>query len=207
MSQFIVGLTGGIGSGKSTVARLFAGLGIYVVDADEAARQVVAPGQPALAAIFEHFGPAVQTADHALDRAALRALIFNNDTEKAWLNQLLHPLIRQLMFSQLQSATSAYAILMAPLLLENQLDQQVDQVLVVDVTEAQQIERTMQRDQNEAQLVQAIMAAQCSRAERLRRANQIISNQGDAAELVEQVATLHQQYLRLAKEKLAKSAT
>lgn len=207
MSQFIVGLTGGIGSGKSTVARLFSGFGICVVDADEAARQVVAPGQPALTAIFEHFGPTVQASDFSLDRAALRALIFNNDSEKAWLNQLLHPLIRQQMFAQLQTASSPYAILMAPLLLENQLDQQVDQVLVVDVSEAQQIERTMQRDQNDAKLVQAIMASQCNRTERLRRANQIISNQGAASELAEQVDQLHQLYLQLAKEKLAKSTT
>lgn len=207
MSQFIVGLTGGIGSGKSTVARLFAELGICVVDADESARLVVAPGQPALAAIFAHFGPAVQAADQSLDRAALRALIFHNDTEKTWLNQLLHPLIRQQMFGQLQAATSAYAILMAPLLLENQLDQQVDQVLVVDVSEDQQINRTMRRDQNDAKLVQAIMAAQCSRAERLQRADQLISNQGEPADLVAQVNQLHLLYLQLAKEKLAKSTT
>jgi len=207
VSDFIVGLTGGIGSGKSTVAQHFADLGITVVDADVAARQVVAPGQPALQQIIDHFGSQVRAADQSLDRSALRQIIFQDPAQKAWLNQLLHPLIRQQMFAQLQAARSVYAILMAPLLLENQLDQYVDQVLVVDVSEAVQLARTMARDQNDASLVQAIMAAQCSRSERLQRANQVIDNQADPAQLSAQVAQLDQLYQRLAKEKLVKSTT
>lgn len=207
MSDFIVGLTGGIGSGKSTVAQHFADLGITVVDADVAARQVVAPGQPALQQIIDHFGSQVRAADQSLDRSALRQIIFQDPAQKAWLNQLLHPLIRQQMFAQLQAARSVYAILMAPLLLENQLDQYVDQVLVVDVSEAVQLARTMARDQNDASLVQAIMAAQCSRSERLQRANQVIDNQADPTQLSAQVVQLDQLYQRLAKEKLVKSTT
>lgn len=207
MSQFIVGLTGGIGSGKSTVARCFSDLGITVVDADVVARQVVAPGQPALQQIIAHFGNQVCADDHSLDRAALRQIVFHDPEQKAWLNQLLHPLIRQQLFEELQNAHSAYAILMAPLLIENHLDQYVDQVLVVDVSEAVQLARTMARDQNDASLVQAIMAAQCSRHERLQRATQVIDNQGDPALLTAQVSQLDQLYQRLAKEKLVKSTT
>lgn len=202
-----MGLTGGIGSGKSTVANLFADAGIVVVDADEVARQVVAVGEPALAQIVSHFGTELLTADGQLNRSLLRQRVFSDSTDKQWLNALLHPLIRQRMQQQLAKAQSDYAILMAPLLLENQLDQTVDQVLVVDVTEAQQLSRTMSRDQNDASLVQAIMASQCSRAQRLSRADQIVDNSGSPADLAAQVATLHQQYLLLAKEKLAKAST
>lgn len=207
MSQFLVGLTGGIGSGKSTVAQLFAEYGIVVVDADQVARAVVAPGEPALAEIVRHFGNDILNADGELNRALLRQRIFSDDADKHWLNALLHPLIRARMQQQLTAASSPYAILMAPLLLENQLDQRVDQVLVVDISEQLQISRTMARDQNDPALVQAIMASQCSRQQRLSKASQIVDNHGSPADLPAQVAALHQLYLQLAKEKLANAAT
>ncbi len=206
-SRFRVGLTGGIGSGKSTVAAAFAALGITVVDADLVAREVVEPGSDALAQISGHFGEQVLSADGQLDRARLREIVFADSTAKNWLNQLLHPRIRQQMLQQLDSAASPYSILVAPLLLENQLNLLVDVVLVVDVAPETQLSRTMQRDKNSAELVQSIMAAQCSRAERLAVADYVIDNEAPPAVLAGEVAKLHQIFLQLAEEKLAKSPT
>ncbi len=207
MSQFWVGLTGGIGSGKSTVAAEFVRLGIQQVDADIVARQVVEPGTAALEAIVQQFGEALRNSDGQLDRSRLRQIVFNDETAKNWLNQLLHPLIRQEMLRQLADATSPYVLLVAPLLLENKLDQLVDTVLVVDVSEQTQINRTSVRDGSSESLVQSIMAAQCSREERLARANQVISNEGSSDTLPAKVAELHRIFLRMAEEKLAKSLT
>ena len=207
MSRFIVGLTGGIGSGKTTVANQFAALGMTIVDADVVARDVVAPGTPALQAIAEHFGSGVIKPDGQLDRAELRSLIFSNTDEKQWLNQLLHPLIRQQLLQQLAAATSPYVLLVAPLLIENGLATLVDQVLVVDVSPDTQQQRTQQRDQVSAAQVTAIMAAQCSREHRLEWANQVIQNEQDPQFLPAAVAKLHQNYLAMAAEKLAKSTT
>ncbi|WP_031568810.1 dephospho-CoA kinase [Rheinheimera texasensis] len=205
--HFRVGLTGGIGSGKSTVATAFSELGIAIVDADIVARAVVAPGSDALAQISGHFGEHVLSADGQLDRARLREIVFADSTAKNWLNQLLHPRIRQQMLAQLDSAASPYSILVAPLLLENQLNLLVDVVLVVDVSPETQLSRTMQRDNNSAGLVQSIMAAQCSRAERLAAADYVIDNEAPPAMLAGEVAKLHRVFLQLAEEKLAKSLT
>jgi dephospho-CoA kinase len=207
MRQLLVGLTGGIGSGKTTVANEFAALGITLVDADIVARQVVEPGTAALAAIRQHFGTAVIGADGSLDRARLREIIFTDTAAKTWLNQLLHPQIRAELLRQLAAATSPYVLLVAPLLLENQLDVLVDVVLVTDVSEQTQLQRTTSRDGSSQALVQSIMAAQSSRAGRLARADFVIDNDGPAAELPQHVAKLHQIFLRLAEEKLAKSLT
>jgi dephospho-CoA kinase len=207
MSAFIVGLTGGIGSGKTTVANLFAAQGIALVDADIVAREVVAPGQPALAAIAAHFGHQILTADGQLNRPALRSRVFSDPSAKAWLDQLLHPLIRQQLLLQLQQAQSPYVLLVAPLLIENGLTAVVDQLLVVDVDPQLQLQRTVQRDQVSSQQVAAIMASQCQRAERLQLADQIISNESDVAALSNKVASMHQLYLAMAAEKLAKSPT
>lgn len=206
-SHFRVGLTGGIGSGKSTVAAAFAELGISLVDADIVAREVVAPGSDTLAQISAHFGPQVISADGQLDRARLRQIVFADTAAKHWLNQLLHPQIRQQMLQQLDNAASPYSILVAPLLLENQLNLLVDVVLVVDVAPETQLSRTMQRDKNSAELVQSIMAAQCSRAERLTAADYVIDNEAPPALLAGEVAKLHRTFLQLAEEKLAKSLT
>ena len=202
-----MGLTGGIGSGKTTVANLFADLGISLVDADIVARAVVTPGEPALTAIAAHFGAEFLQADGSLHRALLRQRIFSDPTAKSWLDQLLHPLIRQQMLLQLQSATSAYVLLVAPLLIENGLTSLIDQLLVVDVQPETQILRTTNRDQVSSQQVAAIIASQCERSQRLALADQIIHNDQDQTALPEKVAQLHQLYLAMAAEKLAKSLT
>lgn len=195
---YIVGVTGGIGSGKTTVTDRFASHGIEVIDADVIARDVVAPGSDALQQIAEHFGADVLLTDGSLDRAQLRKLVFADSDEKEWLNQLLHPLIRHRIEDTLQSASSAYCILVAPLLLENKLDAMVDRVLVVDVSEETQIERTMRRDNNSAEQVAAIMAAQIEREQRLAAADDCIDNELPLPEVYDQIDALHQQYLKLA---------
>lgn len=207
MSHYLVGLTGGIGSGKSTVAAYFSHLGVGLVDADLVARQVVAPGTPALEAIHQRFGAEVLTETAELNRTRLREIVFTDDSAKTWLNQLLHPLIRREMLQQLAAATSPYALLVAPLLFENKLEQLVDTVLVVDVSEQTQLSRTAARDGSSETLVRAIMAAQCHRAERLARANYVIDNEKAAENLPDRVRALHQVFLQLAEEKLAKSLT
>jgi dephospho-CoA kinase len=196
-TPWILGLTGGIGSGKSAAAQCFVDLGIHLVDADNAARWVVEPGRPALAQIVEHFGADVLQADGALNRAALRELIFKDPQQRVWLEGLLHPLIREEIRQYLARAESPYAILVSPLLLETSQHQMVQRVLVIDVPEAVQIERTVLRDKtNEAQ-VRAILKAQASREERLSRADDVIVNDRDPAWLKSEVERLHHFYLTL----------
>lgn len=207
MSQFIVGLTGGIGSGKTTVANQFAALGIQLVDADVVAREVVAPGSAALQAICSHFGVEMLLADGNLNRALLREKVFSNPNDKQWLNQLLHPLIRTQMLQQLAAATSPYVVLVAPLLLENGLQSLVDQVLVVDVSPETQLQRTTERDKVPASQVEAIMASQCTPEQRRAGATQLLDNDLPLSDLPQRVAVLHQLYSGLAAEKLAKSLT
>ncbi|MEH6585381.1 MAG: dephospho-CoA kinase [Halioglobus sp.] len=191
----VVGITGGIGSGKSAVTRLFEDKGITVVDADLAARVVVEPGRPALAAIAEHFGSEILLADGSLDRAALRQKVFADGAERSWLEQLTHPLIGQEIIDQLQAAASPYAILATPLLLETSQRELVDLIAVVDVPEQVQLERTMARDDNEEAQVRRIMAAQMKRDQRLQQADIVIDNSGSLAELSEVVEELHGEFL------------
>jgi len=198
--MFIVGLTGGISSGKSAVSDLFAQHGITIVDADLVAREVVEPGTKALAAIIEHFGENILQTDNSLDRATLRQRIFDHPEEKQWLEELLHPLIREQMAADLTAADSPYAILSAPLLIEGGLYQRCDRVLVVDVSEQLQISRTIARDNNDEQQVKSIIASQISREQRLQKAHDIIDNSGSLEDLQQQVETLHQQYLDYAKQ-------
>jgi len=198
--RLIIGLTGGIGSGKSTVAKEFMTLGIEVVDADKVAREVVEPGQPALTQIELYFGKEVVGINGELDRAKLRNIIFNSEIKKQWLNDLLHPIIRDTLLKQLEQARSEYVILEAPLLLENQLTKYTDYTLVVDVTEALQIERATQRDSNSVAQIQAIMNAQISRKLRLEQADYIIDNSStDLVVLKQQVNMLHLQFLSIQK--------
>jgi len=198
--RVIIGLTGGIGSGKSTVANEFKALGIEVVDADLVAREVVAPGQPALAEIELYFGQEVINDDGELNRAKLRQVIFSSEQKKQWLNNLLHPIIREALLTQLAQATSQYVILEAPLLLENKLTQYTDFTLVVDVPEKLQIERAMQRDNNSRSQIQAIIGAQISRQERRQQADYVIDNsKPDLVALKEQVKMLHLQFLSIQK--------
>ena len=197
--MYIVALTGGIGSGKTTVANRFAALGIDIIDADLVARQVVEPGSLALSAIAAHFGSDILDEKRELNRRALRERIFANPDEKAWLNALLHPLIREEMMRQCQQATSPYCLLVVPLLVENRLTGLGQRVLVIDVDEAVQIERTCQRDQISQQQAEAILASQANRDERLAVADDVIVNQDRSeAELEHEILTLHQQYLTFA---------
>jgi len=198
--RVIIGLTGGIGSGKSTVANEFKALGIEVVDADLVAREVVAPGQPALAEIELYFGQEVINYDGELNRAKLRQVIFSSEQKKQWLNNLLHPIIREALLTQLAQARSQYVILEAPLLLENKLTRYTDFTLVVDVPVTLQIERAMQRDNNSRSQIQAIIDAQISRQERRQQADYVIDNsKPDLVALKEQVKMLHLQFLSIQK--------
>ena len=203
--SYIVGLTGGIGSGKSTVANLFAELGVPVVDADIVARQVVEKGSPLLTQITAHFGTQVLTETGELNRAVLRNLIFHNETEKNWLNALLHPAIREEMLAQLERQTAPYVLFVVPLLIENKLNTLCDRVLVIDVKPETQLARASQRDKNNIQLIQQIMNAQVSRDTRLQYADDIINNDDELVEkgnvLRQNVLKLHRTYLKLAQEK------
>ncbi len=206
MSRWVVGLTGGIGSGKSAVSDRFVKLGIKIVDADIASRVVVEPGKPALAQIAEHFGSQLLTKEGELDRAQLRKKVFADKSQRRWLEQLLHPLINEYLRAELASAESAYAILAHPLLIETGRNRICDRVLVVDVPEELQLSRTMQRDANTEEQVRAIMAAQASREDRLAAADDIITNDQDLSHLDAEVARLHKIYLALANDASARQA-
>lgn len=209
----IVGLTGGIGSGKSTVARLFGELGVHWVDADDVAREVVEPGTPALARIAEHFGEGILTSGGALDRAQLRGIVFQEPEERAWLESLLHPVIREELVRQLHAPLSdmsdcpspargegarytlPYVLLVSPLLLETDQHQLVDRIVVIDVPNEVQIERTMARDTNSREQVERIIAAQMSREQRVERADAILDNNRPMDEVERQVRELHERFL------------
>ncbi|MDM2725489.1 dephospho-CoA kinase [Citrobacter sp. Cy234] len=198
--RYTVALTGGIGSGKSTVANAFADLGINIIDADIIARQVVEPGTPALKAIAEHFGSEVIATDGSLQRRILRERIFSDPDEKKWLNALLHPLIQQETQCQFQQATSPYLLWVVPLLVENALYKKADRVLVVDVTPETQLRRTMQRDDVTREHVEQILAAQATREARLAVADDVIDNNGAPDAIVSDVARLHALYLQFASQ-------
>lgn len=195
---WILGLTGGIGSGKTAAAEHFARLGVHVVDADQAARWVVAPGEGALSQIAQHFGDEVLQADGSLDRAKLRACIFQDPAQRQWLESLLHPLIRARIDQHLALADSPYAILVSPLLVESGQHTRTQRVLVVDVPESVQIARTISRDAVEEAQVRAILKVQLSREERLRHAHDVLINDQTPDWLAQEVARLHQFYLSLA---------
>jgi dephospho-CoA kinase len=197
MTRFVVGLTGGIGSGKTAVSDRFQALGVTVVDADLASRAVVEPGTPALAAIAEHFGAGILGADGGLDRAALRARVFADPAERRWLEALTHPLIGAYLREHLQSSVSPYSMLVNPILIESGQARACGRVLVVDVPETVQLARTMARDGNTEAQVRAIMAAQADRARRLAAANDVIVNDRDLPHLDTEVARLHARYLEL----------
>jgi len=203
MSDFIIGLTGGIGSGKTTIANIFAEHNITIVDADIVARDVVTVGSPALSYISKHFGANFIQADGQLDRALLRKQIFSNDADKLWLNNLLHPLIREQLIAQMKAAKSAYCILVAPLLIENNLTMLVNRVLVIDVSETTQINRTTSRDNNSVVQVEAIIASQASRKVKQDHADDLLNNDHSTLEeLKDAVEKLHQDYLTLAAKHL-----
>tara|TARA_B100001105_G_scaffold246038_1_gene229361 strand:+ start:976 stop:1575 length:600 start_codon:yes stop_codon:yes gene_type:complete len=196
MTHYVVGITGGIGSGKSTVAERFEKLGIVVADADQASREIVEPGQDAYLAILEKFGNSVLLEDGTLNRAYLRQKIFAEKADRLWLERQTHVPIMQNLKDKLQSARSAYGILMlstgagkSPLM---------DRMIVIDVTPDMQISRVKERDHNDEALIRKIMASQPNREDRLSWADDVIENNGDLVSLTQTVYDMHQYYLRLA---------
>ena len=202
---FRVALTGGIASGKTTVANLFAALGVPLVDSDVIAREVVEPGQPALAAVARAFGPEVLGPDGRLDRRRLREIIFADPAARARLEGILHPAIRTEMERQSAAAVAPYHLLVIPLLAEGGGRDRADRVLVVDVPEDAQIERLMARDAVSRQQAEASLQAQASRAARLAIADDVVTNTGHIDDLRGQVAALHARYVKLAREKAARA--
>ena len=202
MTRFTVGLTGGIGSGKSTVADLFAQLGVAIIDADQLAHELTAPGGAAIEPIRAAFGAEYIDALGALDRARMRETVFSDPAAKSRLESILHPMIRVETDRRAVRAASPYVILMIPLLVETgDPHARCDRVLVVDCPESMQIERAMARSKLARDAVEAIIAAQASRAERLRHADDVIDNSGPPANLRPQVGKLHARYVLLAKER------
>lgn len=198
MPRLRIGLTGGIASGKSTVERRFAELGIPVINADDSSRAVVAPGQPGLEAVVSRFGPGVLTPDGELDRRALRSLVFQDPQRRRDLEAILHPLIRSDMERRAASAVGPYLVLSIPLLVEGGARDRVDRILVVDLDEALQLTRLMARDSVTADEARSIIAAQASRAARLKAADDVLVNSGTVPELRQAVDRLHERYLSLA---------
>jgi dephospho-CoA kinase len=196
---YVVGLTGGIGSGKTTVAKLFETLGAGLVDTDEIAHELTRPGAAALERIRRRFGDDYLTNQGTLDRARLRALVFRDPAARRDLEAILHPLIRAEASERVRASPASYVILVVPLLIETGAwSDQVQRMLVVDCDENTQIQRTMARSGLSADEVRAIMATQAERAQRLEAADDIILNDGGLAELGEQVRRLHARYLVLA---------
>ncbi len=197
--RFVVGLTGGIGSGKSTVAEMFAARGAAIIDTDVIAHGLTAPGGAAMNAIHAEFGAAFLTPDGALDRSKMRNYVFAQPDARARLEAILHPLIRSETERAAQQARGEYLMLVVPLLVESgNWRQRLDRVLVVDVPEEMQVRRVILRSGLPEAQVRAIMAAQATRQARLAAADDIIDNGGDALALVPQVERLHAQYLGLA---------
>ena len=191
----IIGLTGGIGSGKTAVSDAFQDLGIIIVDADLASRIVVQKGKPSLKKIAEHFGNDILNENSELDRAKLREIIFNSDEEKNWLESLLHPAIANQIKDELKASSSPYTILVSPLLLETNQKEYCNKVLVVDVPVELQVERTLKRDQVSEGQVKSIIKAQISRKNRLEFADEVIINDGSLEELHSTVMKFHQKFI------------
>ncbi|BAN36275.1 dephospho-CoA kinase [Sulfuricella denitrificans skB26] len=197
--MLVIGLTGGIGSGKSSAARIFAALGAAVIDTDEIAHRLTAKGTPTLTAIIEEFGTSYQLPDGNLDRASLRKRVFSDQAAKAKLEALLHPLIKQQVIAEMKGAQGPYLVLVIPLFFETgAYFDLVNRRLVVDCDENQQIARTMSRSKLSAEEVRSIMAHQTPRAERIKQADDILSNMGNHADLEKHAQELHQHYLTLA---------
>lgn len=192
---YIVALSGGIASGKSTIANLFAQLGVPIIDADVIARQVVEIGTDAYKVIVKHFSQEILLPNNEIDRSQLRDIIFNNDHERLWLNNLLHPIIQEQTQIQIAQQTAAYVIWVVPLLVENNLYNLADRVLMVDTPEQLQLERLIQRDNIDESLAKKMISSQISSQKRLTYADDIIVNNGDLTSLTAQVNKLHQQYL------------
>lgn len=197
-APWVLGLTGGIGCGKTAVSNLFESFDIAVVDADIVARQVVEPKTQGLTAIVKHFGSDILLSDGTLNRGELRERIFTSPSDKEWLNALLHPLIRKKLLNDINNAKSAYVILVAPLLFENKLDQYCNRTLLIDVPTHVQIQRTIKRDGVSKTQVKAIIASQMSREDKQQKADDILDNNRELKLVERDLLFLHQTYLQLA---------
>ncbi len=207
INNWVLGLTGGIGCGKTAVSNMFEELGINIVDADIIARQVVAPNTIGLNEIVSYFGNEILLPDGALNRSVLRERIFANTDDKEWLNKLLHPLIRNKILIDLNATTSAYVVLVAPLLFENSLDKYCNQTLLIDVPNSVQIERTTQRDNVSVEQVKSIIAAQMPREHKQQKADAILNNNRDLALVKTDLLRLHKNYLQLALKNITVKTT
>jgi len=195
--MLIIGLTGGIGSGKSVASDKFASLGITVVDADVASRTVVEPGKPALQEIESHFGSEIITEDGQLDRAKLREIIASDAKERKWLESVLHPRIAEQVAKEISESTSPYTLFVAPLLLETNSQEMCARVVVVDVPNDVQVERTAKRDKVPIDQVEQMVSAQMEREKRLEKADDVLLNTGTIEELEKKVEQLHKKYLQM----------
>lgn len=198
MSKIVIGLTGGIGSGKSTVCQLFAQYGIAIIDADLIAREIVQPGQPTLEAIIQLFGPRILNADGTLNRSALRDIVFADPQALAKLNGIMHPTIFRAIDYAVAQAQSVYCVVAVPLLVETGCQNRFDRILVINCDTKTQIQRVSQRDQLAAEQIQAIIDSQLPANERAKYADDLIINNGNFEILAEQVKKLHNSYIQLA---------
>ena len=196
--MLIIGLTGGIGSGKSVASDKFKSLGVAVVDADVASRTVVEPGKPALKEIQDHFGSGIITAEGKLDRNKLREIIATDAKERKWLESVLHPKIGEQITKEISESTSIYTLFVAPLLLETNSQEMCSRVVVVDVPKDVQIQRTAKRDKVSSNQVEQMVAAQMEREKRLEKADDVLLNSGTIEDLEKQVEELHKKYIQMA---------
>jgi len=196
--MLIIGLTGGIGSGKSVASDKFKSLGVAVVDADVASRTVVEPGKPALKEIQDHFGSGIITAEGKLDRNKLREIIATDAEERKWLESVLHPKIGEQITKEISESTSVYTLFVAPLLLETNSQEMCSRVVVVDVPKDVQIQRTAKRDKVSPNQVEQMVAAQMKREKRLEKADDVLLNSGTIEDLEKQVEELHKKYIQMA---------
>lgn len=196
----IIGLTGGIGSGKSTVAQIFRELGVFVLDSDQITRQLVAPNQPALDSIVHHFGSNILQPDGALNRVKLRSIIFSSEKERLWLEDLLHPLVKKQILRYADKIPKGhYLVVEIPLLVEAHFQDAVDRILVVDCAVDLQIDRVSQRDTTSRSDIQLIIDSQTSRANRLTEADDVVDNNSTRMELKRKTEALHHYYIELSK--------
>jgi dephospho-CoA kinase len=199
--RLVVGLTGGIASGKSLVGAMFVKLGVVLIDTDVVAREVAARGEPGLAAVVAEFGPDVLSPSGALNRPALRSLVFADDAKRRKLEAILHPLIRSRTRAKLAELSVPYALVAVPLLVETSFGELVDRILVVDCPESLQLERLMRRDAIPKPEALAMIKAQVDRATRLKAAHDIIDNSGTTEATRRQVELTHRRYLDLAAQR------
>lgn len=199
-SNFCVGLTGGIGSGKSTVSGMFSGLGIDVIDADEISHELTEAGKQAYNAVVQEFGPEATGTDGELDRSYLRSMVFEDPDLRQKLENIIHPLVREEINNRLDKVTSPYCIICIPLLIEKKTDYNIDRVLVVDVPQELQLQRTGTRDGIASDEIMKIIQSQADRDTRLKYADDVINNDCDLGTLRSKVSELHEQYLKMAEE-------